>query len=684
MIGDLRSVSVVVPTHGGAERLPRLLDSFDSQTLDRASWEVVFVCNGADDGSSQLLKQWSGRTDVSSRVLFTPEAGAGLARNIGVASARGDIITFVDDDDWIEPRFLEVGLHHTEERRIALLAIKDETSGGFAEENSLNTRRKLLAGSSVPVRSAVWALGFNACKFVPAKLLKQWRYEEHLTSGEDVAFFANLLRVEHLELTIPRDEQDASYIRVVREASVSRRQQSFDFNVAQRLDVIAELREIPVPPGAEQALNSLVSSQFGFVSGWLRTRPEQLDRAARYSIAVGASDLEWKRTHAHPARRVVFAYCFPPFADPAANVVAKRIIQQQEVVDVVSADMSPVRELDQSTRLLVDPWINNHHMVKGYPSFASWPAIASFGQKAVRAVHGTYSTVYSRAMWSGSHVAGALYKSKYPSAIWEAEFSDPMRWDAKGEPRAGGPASGRVGRKLERGVEKAGWSSELHTSKGDHFSLTELATLSMADEVIFTNQNQLDLVLSAYSPGFCEMVRSKSTIQPQPVPPAEAYEAAEVELQLDHRKLNLAYFGNFYANRGLGDYAEALDLLPPEFAQRITLHVFSDGASGPVMDQLIRSGNIVHHSPLNYLEFLAACKLFDALLVVDTATAGMSYAKNPFLPSKLSDYIGSGTPVWSMVEPGSPLSDASTPFVSELSHPKQAATELIQIAALRG
>lgn len=682
MIDELRSVSVVIPTHGGLERLPRLLESLDRQTLDRDCWEVVFVCNGVDDGSARFLLQWGDQSDIESRVLVTPEAGAGLARNLGIANARADVITFVDDDDWIEPRFVEVGLSNTTESCIALLPIKDETVSGISDENSLNARRAMLAGSTVPVRDAVWTLGFNACKFVPAKLLKQWRYSENLASGEDVAFFANLLRVPNLHLAIPADD-DAAYVRVVREHSVSRRAQSFDFNVAQRLDVIAELRRIPVALEAEKAIDSLVASQFSFVSKWLGSRPEELKDAANYSIAVGAYGLDWGRIHRRPTKRLVFSYCFPPFADPAANVVAKRILERQVVVDVVSADMSPVRKLDPSTQLLVDPWIHRHVTVKGYPSFSSWPAIASFGRKAVRAARGTYNTVYSRALWSGSHVAGALYKIKHPSVIWEAEFSDPMRWDAKGDPRPGGPASGRIARKLQRGIESAGWQSELHTCRDSHFALTELATLCMADQLLFTNQNQLNLILSSYSEAFAEAVCAKSLVQPQPVPPKEAYQSAAVDLQMDRSKLNLAYFGNFYANRGIGDFADALDCLTPEQAEEVVLHVFSVGASGPVVGELMRSGHIVHHDPLNYLEFLSACKQFDALLVVDTATAGTTYGQNPFLPSKLSDYMGSGTPVWAMIEPGSPLSGVSTQFASELGCPEQAARELIQIAALR-
>ncbi|MCG7274568.1 glycosyltransferase [Corynebacterium afermentans] len=678
------TLSVIVPTYAGVDRLPCLLESFERQTLQRDSWEAVFVSNGHDDGTVDLLNRWREGTSVQSRVFRSSESGAGLARNLGLAVARGDVITFVDDDDWIEDRYLETGLHHASDGCIALLPIKEETSGVLTDNNSLNARRNLISGATLPVHDVAWALGFNACKFVPSKLLRNLRYADDLKSGEDVVFFAHLLSIPGLRVTVPGNDRESAYVRTVRPDSVSRQQDSFDFCVAQRLDVIAKLKNIPLPAESKSALDSLVSSQFNFVVNRLQNHPEELRNAARHSLVVGAGGLNWRLAHNQDAQRLIFSYCFPPFADPAANVAAKRIVERQEVVDVVSADMSSVRTIDSSVNRLVDPWVSVHQTVRGVASFASWPAIASFGKKAARAAKRNYASVYSRALWSGSHVAGALYKLKNPSVYWEAEFSDPMRWNASGDPRAGGKASGLTARKLRRAVELAGWGSELETCRDDHFAFTELVALSLADEVIFTNRNQKDIVLSSYSQDFKDMVIAKSSVMPQPVPPPEAYEAVRVDLQLDPQKVNIAYFGNFYANRGLGDYLNALDLLPTERADAVALHVFSDVANGGKLEDLQRSQHIVAHQAVDYLDFLAACKLFDALLVVDTITENTPYPVNPFLPSKFSDYLGSGTPVWAMVEPGSPLSEVRMTYASDLGNSRQASEQLIQIIGARG
>lgn len=683
MTDQLVSLSVVVPTHQGAERLPRLLDSLTNQTLDPEHWEVIFILNGPDDGSFNLLESWRQRSGRNSRILSTPEAGAGIARNLGIASSRGRYLTFVDDDDWLEDRFLEVGLQNCAQDTISFLPIKDEIDGRIHPRNSLNVRRELLSGTIVPLASAAWALGFNACKFVPASIIKLWRYDERLSSGEDVVFFANLLRYPTLKIAIPRDVEKAAYVRNIRDESVSRPANGFGFNVAQRFDVIAALQAISVDTEAERARKSLESSQFKFVEEWLRGHPDDFRRAADYALGKGVSGINWGKIHADAPKRLIFSYCFPPFADPAANVVAKRIALQGDVVDVISADMSEVRDIDYSTESLVAPWVHKNTTIDGYPSFASWPHIATFGKKAARVARGEYSEIYSRALWSGSHVAGALYKLSHPKVRWEAEFSDPLRWDASGARRLGGPATGRVGRRLRRGIQSAGWESELASVINNHFALTELATLCLADELIFANENQQAVILEPYSRQFREFVLSHSSVSPQPEPPANAYAARHPKLPLAQSKVNIGYFGNFYANRGLGDFEEAVRQLPLNIASRIELHVFSSSPPEFGAGSEKAMGNVVWHSPLAYLDFLAACKQFDALIIVDVSTVGTRYALNPYLPSKYADYAGSGTPIWAMVESGSPLSKAAVDYCSELGDSRQAATNLIQIATVR-
>lgn len=669
-----RGISVVVATKDGAERLPALLRSFECQTLDPKLWEAVFVINGQDDGSSSLITSWANRTGHNCRIQFLRTPSAGAARNLGLASVGREYTTFVDDDDWLEEEFLELGLRLAAPMKVVLLPIKEVRGGAISSANSLEVRRRSILRGTTKLFDLPWVLGFNSCKVVSSALIDKYRYDPTLRSGEDVAFFANLLQHPELEVTTPEDPRNCAYIRSVRNNSVSRREKDFDFAVTQRLQVIAKLQKLDLQGAARQAARSLELSQFQFVGERLRNHPGELSAAADEALRLGLRSLPWEQAHASSSpKQLVISYCFPPFADPAANVIAKRIATAAEPVDVVSADMSPVRGIDCSAALLVEPWVNTHWVVEGYPSFSSWPHIANFARKAVRQARQDYERLYTRALWSGSHAAGALYKLKRPSVYWEAEFSDPLRFGVDGVERERTRAKGSLARAFRREITKQGWSRELHEG---HFALTELITLLLADRIIFPNANQAEIVLGEYSAEFRSTVKGKVAINSQPVPPASAYLSSSFKLDVDPSLINIGFFGRFYENRGLGDYKAAMDMLSPEEASKFCLHVFSTGGADESTQMLVERGYLVFHEAVDYLDFLAATTQMDVLLVTDTKTQSSEFEKNPYLPSKLSDYLGAGVDIWALTEAGSPLSQISTAFRSNLDVIEESAEQL--------
>jgi glycosyltransferase involved in cell wall biosynthesis len=91
-------VSVVVPSRGGANRLPLLLGALERQSHD--DFEVVVVLDGDVDGSEQVLARWAGRLQVRS-VVLSENRGRPAALNAGHQAATGDILVRCDDD--LEP-----------------------------------------------------------------------------------------------------------------------------------------------------------------------------------------------------------------------------------------------------------------------------------------------------------------------------------------------------------------------------------------------------------------------------------------------------------------------------------------------------------------------------------------------------------------------------------------------------
>jgi glycosyltransferase involved in cell wall biosynthesis len=89
-------VSVVIPAYNAERYLPEALASVFSQS--HVPDEIIVVDDGSTDGAEELVRKHGN----SIRFLKQPHRGAGATRNLGVESANGEYISFLDADDiWL-------------------------------------------------------------------------------------------------------------------------------------------------------------------------------------------------------------------------------------------------------------------------------------------------------------------------------------------------------------------------------------------------------------------------------------------------------------------------------------------------------------------------------------------------------------------------------------------------------
>jgi glycosyltransferase involved in cell wall biosynthesis len=93
-------ISTVIPTASRSIYLSRSIESAlaGMGTIDV---EVIVVPNGPDESWRQVLRPYQNNPAV--RVVRVTEANANVARNAGLAEARGEFIRFLDDDDYLIP-----------------------------------------------------------------------------------------------------------------------------------------------------------------------------------------------------------------------------------------------------------------------------------------------------------------------------------------------------------------------------------------------------------------------------------------------------------------------------------------------------------------------------------------------------------------------------------------------------
>lgn len=372
----------------------------------------------------------------------------------------------------------------------------------------------------------------------------------------------------------------------------------------------------------------------------------------------------------NPADRLVVAYNFPPFVDASAITTVKRIVSRGEFVDVVSNDLVGVRRVDESLTRLVEPFIRHHLTVRATTSFAQWSSMRDFTFAGVAALRraglSRHRVVYSRSMWAQSHFLAAALKGTGAALEWVAEFSDPLRRTVEGGRRL----SGAVARDSLAGLYLAAapqLARRALEEAGDVFDWAELLPLALADEIIFTNENQRDVVLDGLASSWLRArTRDRGVIRPHPSIQWDIDPADHRVLDRVGATVHLGYFGTFYPNRGLGALLEALQRVTSE-GVRVMLDVYSDPS--PTVEEAVRAagvtGSVRLRAPVPYATGFSLQRQYDGLVVND-AFAPAYAGRQPFLPSKLSDYRAADVPIIAIVEPGSPTAGMGLKYQSRI------------------
>ena len=99
-----KKVSVIIPIYNAAQYLHKCLKSIISQTYKNL--DIILIDDGSSDDSYGIAKEYQ---EKDSRIRLFTQTNIGLiaTRKRGIELAEGEIIGFVDSDDWIEPIMYE-------------------------------------------------------------------------------------------------------------------------------------------------------------------------------------------------------------------------------------------------------------------------------------------------------------------------------------------------------------------------------------------------------------------------------------------------------------------------------------------------------------------------------------------------------------------------------------------------
>lgn len=92
-------LSIVIPVYNVEDTLDRCIESVLRQGI--GDFEVILVDDGSRDKSAAICDEWQAK-DAHILVIHQENRGLSAARNAGISRATGELITFVDSDDFLK------------------------------------------------------------------------------------------------------------------------------------------------------------------------------------------------------------------------------------------------------------------------------------------------------------------------------------------------------------------------------------------------------------------------------------------------------------------------------------------------------------------------------------------------------------------------------------------------------
>ncbi len=190
-------ISIILPVYNAEKTIITTLNSIKKQSLK--NYEVLIVDDHSTDNSIEIIDEFLKDTEIQYKILYNKEKGVSSARNYALSNAKGEYIYFLDADDFMSEKCLEV-LYNT------ILRENDLVIGNYKTvftTYSKNTDLETISycGKMEMKKFIDIAEGNNTLNMLWNKLFRksiidrfQIRFNEELYTGEDFCFIAQYIQ----------------------------------------------------------------------------------------------------------------------------------------------------------------------------------------------------------------------------------------------------------------------------------------------------------------------------------------------------------------------------------------------------------------------------------------------------------------------------------------------------------
>ena len=176
-------ISVVIPIYNTEQYIGKCLNSILSN--DYSNLEVVCVNDGSTDSSLSIIHEYE-KKDSRIRIIDIPNGGVSNARNIGVNVSTGNIIAFIDSDDFVHPQYFSIMYHFLKKYKVDMVAsmyseYNNERIPGRITTEGISWKQHGLLDLDFSVYRTCWG------KLYKRELIKDVSFTP-VTTGEDVIY----------------------------------------------------------------------------------------------------------------------------------------------------------------------------------------------------------------------------------------------------------------------------------------------------------------------------------------------------------------------------------------------------------------------------------------------------------------------------------------------------------------
>ena len=236
-------ITVIVPCYNVEKYVIQCLETLVNQTFKNI--EIICIDDGSTDCTNEILSRFC-QHDKRIKIVTQQNSGVSVARNKGLMLAKGEYISFIDSDDWVDKNYFENLLSAIERNNCDIAAATIIRKRKYFQKNRVHYTKEIVYKT---LQEKI-----NICKIPQCCYIWNKLYKKELIGGtifkegvlfEDVLWLPQIIKKARNIVTVPNTQY---YYRVTKGSIVkttSKRKQNDSYSAKKFIINFFDERNIP-------------------------------------------------------------------------------------------------------------------------------------------------------------------------------------------------------------------------------------------------------------------------------------------------------------------------------------------------------------------------------------------------------------------------------------------------------